>query len=254
MNKEGAAFVVVLALLWQGLASAGMLPGYLVSPTIVLGEFVSLARSGELLRHSAVSLYRSLTGLALGAGLGVAIGLLAGISRRVAGFSEPLVSLTYPVPKVAFLPVLLVWFGISDMSKILLIALSCFYPCYIAALYGVRAVDPVWVWAARNMGARPRRVFFRVIVPGAAVHIFGGLRVSLALAFILMLASELIGSSNRLGLGVLLLNADAGGRFDIMFAAILAIATLGFAADRALLFIRRLLLAGYAVGEDVAHA
>jgi len=253
VTRDGAVLVAVLTVLWQALASAGVLPAYLVSPAIILRESAALVRSGELLRHSAVSLYRSLAGLALGAGIGVGVGLLAGMSRRVAGFFEPLVSLTYPVPKVAFLPVLLVWFGISDTSKIVLIALSCFYPCYIAASYGVRAVDPVWVWAARNMGASPRRVFFRVILPGAALHIFGGLRVALALAFILMLASELIGSSNRLGLGFLLLSADAGGRFDIMFAAILAIAVLGFAADRGLLFIRSRLLAGYAVAEEAVH-
>jgi ABC-type nitrate/sulfonate/bicarbonate transport system permease component len=253
VTKEGALLLVALAVVWQALASAGALPAYLVSPAIILRETASLVRSGELPRHSIVSLYRSLAGLVLGAGLGLIVGLLAGLSRRTAGFFEPLVSLTYPVPKVAFLPVLLVWFGISDTSKIVLIALSCFYPCYIAASYGVHAVDPVWVWAARNMGASPRRVFFRVMVPGAAVHIFGGLRVALALAFILMLASELIGSSNRLGLGFLLLNADAGGRFDIMFAAILAIAVLGFAADRALLAIRGRLLAGYAVTEETVH-
>lgn len=254
MTRDGAALIALLAVAWQALAAAGVLPGYLVSPVIIVRQFAALVGSGELMRHSAVSLYRSLAGLVLGAGLGVGVGLLAGASRRIAGFTEPLVSLTYPVPKVAFLPVLLVWFGISETSKILLIALSCFYPSYIAALYGVRAVDPVWIWAARNMGAGPRRVFFRVILPGAAVHIFGGLRVSLALAFILMLASELIGSSNRLGLGFLLLNADAGGRFDIMFAAILAIAVLGFAADRALLWVRRALLAGYIVTEDSFHA
>jgi ABC-type nitrate/sulfonate/bicarbonate transport system permease component len=253
VNKESAALLAVLAGLWQALASAGLLPGYLVSPAVIAREFAALAASGELIRHSAVSLYRSLAGLALGAGLGVGVGLLAGASRAVAGLSEPLVSLTYPVPKVAFLPVLLVWFGISETSKILLIALSCFYPSYIAALYGVRAVDPVWIWAARNMGAGPRRVFLRVIVPGAAAHIFAGLRVSLALAFILMLASELIGSSNRLGLGFLLLNADASGRFDVMFAAILAIAVLGFAADRALLGVRRRLLPGYVVTEGSVH-
>lgn len=254
MPKESLAFLASLLVLWQVLASVGMLPGYLTSPAVIAREFAALARSGELFQHSAVSLYRSLAGLLLGAVLGIGIGLLAGASRRVAGFFEPLVSLTYPVPKVAFLPVLMVWFGISDTSKILLIALSCFYPCYIAALYGVRAVDPVWVWAAQNMGARPRRVFFRVIVPAAGVHIFGGLRVSLALAFILMLASELIGSSNRLGLGFLVISADAGGRFDLMFAAILAIAILGFGSDRLLLWIRRRLLAGYAVMEDSAHA
>lgn len=243
----------VLALLWQALATAGALPLYLTSPAAIAREFVALAGSGELFVHSAISLYRSLAGLALGAMLGIAVGLLAGASRRVSGFFEPLVSLTYPVPKIAFLPILLVWFGISDTSKIMLIALSCFYPCYIAAFYGVRAVDPIWVWAAQNMGAGPRRVFFRVIVPAAGVHIFSGLRVSLALAFILMLASELIGS-NRLGLGFLIMAADAGGRFDVMFAAILAIAVLGFGADRLLLGIRRKVLAGYEITEQSANA
>lgn len=254
MPREALAFLMGLVALWQVLAAAGALPGYLTSPAVIAGEFITLARSGELLQHSAVSLYRTLIGFALGAVAGVVIGLLAGTSRRIAGFFEPLVSLTYPVPKVAFLPVLLVWFGISDTSKIVLIAFSCFYPCYIAALYGVRAVDPLWVWAAQNMGARPLRVFFRVILPAAGVHIFGGLRVGLALAFILMLASELIGSSNRLGLGFLILSADAGGRFDVMFASILAIAILGFAADRLLLWVRGRLLAGYVVLEGRAHA
>ncbi len=252
MPREGVALLAVLVALWQALASAGLLPVYLTSPAAIAREFVALTRSGDIVLHSAISLYRSLAGLALGAVLGIAVGLLAGASRRVADFFEPLVSLTYPVPKVAFLPILLVWFGIGDTSKILLIALSCFYPCYIAASYGVRAVDPLWVWAAQNMGARPRRVFFRVIVPAAGVHIFSGLRVSLALAFILMLASELIGS-NRLGLGFLIMAADAGGRFDVMFAAILAIAVLGFGADRLLLWTRRKLLAGYATMEESAN-
>lgn len=254
MPREAFVVLVVVLTLWQALASAGTLPAYLSSPSIIGKEFATLARSGELFVHSAISLYRSLAGLALGATLGVGLGLLAGMSKRVAAFFEPLVSLTYPVPKVAFLPVLLVWFGISDTSKILLIALSCFFPCYIAALYGVRATDPVWIWAAQNMGASARQVFLRVVLPAAGVHIFGGLRVSLALAFILVLASELIGSSNRLGLGFLIITADAGGRFDIMFAAILAIAILGFAADRLLLWLRRRLLAGYVVMEESAHA
>lgn len=252
MAKEATALLFAAALLWQGLASGGVLPGYLSNPAAVAEQFAALLRGGELALHSAVSLYRSLAGLALGALLGIGIGLLAGTSPRVAEFFEPLVSLTYPVPKVAFLPILLVWFGVSDTSKILLIGLSCFYPCYIAALYGVRAVDPLWVWAAQNMGAGPRRVFFRVVLPAAGVHIFSGLRVSLALAFILMLASELIGSSNRLGLGYLIVTADAGGRFDMMFAAILAIAILGFAADRLLLWCRGRLLAGFVVLEE-AH-
>jgi len=254
MAKEPLVLVAAVAAAWQVLAGLGWLPAYLVSPAAVGQQFLALASSGELVRDSAVSLYRSLAGLALGAVLGIGVGLLAGVARRVAEFCEPLVSLTYPVPKVAFLPILLVWFGITDTSKILLIAFSCFYPCYISAFYGVRAANPLWVWAAQNMGASPRQVFLRVLLPAAGVQIFGGLRVSLALAFILMLASEMIGSSNRLGLGFLILNADAGGRFDMMFAAILTIAIWGFAADRLLLWARRRLLAGQAAGAETVDA
>ncbi|MDQ7858904.1 MAG: ABC transporter permease [Armatimonadota bacterium] len=234
-----AAAAVVVA--WQLLAQAGVLPVWLVSPAAVVEQLGVLAASGELARHAGASLYRSAVGLALGAGTGVALGLAAGVSRPVAAFFDPLVALTYPVPKVAILPVLIVWFGISDLSKIMVIAISCFYPCFIAALYGARGTDPTWVWAARSMGARPARTFLRVVLPSAAPQIFSGLRVALALSFILMLAAEMIGSSNRTGLGFLILAADASGRFDLMFAAIAAIAGLGFCADRALLRLRRAL-------------
>jgi ABC-type nitrate/sulfonate/bicarbonate transport system permease component len=167
----------------------------------------------------------------------------------VASFFDPLISLTYPVPKIAILPVLIVWFGISDTSKIVLILISCFYPCFIAALYGVRAADQTWIWAAQNMGASGWQVFWKVIVPAAAPQIFAGLRVALALAFILMFSSEMIGSSNRTGLGFLILNAEAGGRFDAIFAAILAIGILGFVCDRLLLAVRNRLLVGQSIAE-----
>ena len=239
---------------WQALAGLGALPDFLVSPRIIARQLWELAAGGELGIHVRASLIRSLGGMALGAIFGVGLGLLSGVSRRAAEFFDPLISLTYPVPKVALLPVLIVWFGISETSKIALIAISCFYPCFIAAMYGVRSVDPLWVWAAQNMGARPRQTFFRVIVPGAAPQIVSGLRVALALAFILMVTSEMIGSSNRTGLGFLILAADAGGRFDLMFASVTVIACLGFAADRALLWARRRLLAGQVAAEEAALA
>jgi ABC-type nitrate/sulfonate/bicarbonate transport system permease component len=246
---QAIALPVLLLALWQVLAGLGLLPPFLVSPLAIAAQFLALLGSGELLLHARDSLYRSLAGFGLGAFFGIGLGLLSGVSRRVEHFFDPLISLTYPVPKIAVLPVLIVWFGISDTSKILVIMLSCFYPCFIAALYGVRAVDPAWVWAARNMGARPRQVFLKVIVPAAAPQVFTGLRVALALAFILMFSSEMIGSSNRTGLGFLILSADAAGRFDQVFAAVLAIALLGFAADRLLLWLRGRLLVGQLIGE-----
>ena len=244
---------VLLLVAWQVLASLSALPEYLVSPLIVGEQLLALTVSGELLVHSAASLYRSLAGLALGALSGVGLGLLAGVSRRVAGFFDPLISLTYPVPKIAMLPVLIVWFGISDTSKIVVISITSFYPCFIAALYGVRAVNPLWIWAAQNMGARPAQTFLKVVVPAAMPQIFSGLRVALALSYIMMFSSEMIGSSNRTGLGFLILSADAGGRSDIMFAAIAAIAVLGFGSDRLMLWARRKLLRGQVLAEE-AHA
>jgi len=246
---EALALPLLLVVAWQVLATLGWLPAFLVSPLIVVDQFVGLLRTGELLAHARDSLYRSLAGFALGAGFGVGLGLLAGVSGRVAQFFDPLISLTYPVPKIAILPVLIVWFGIGDASKIVVIMISCFYPCFIAALYGVRATDQTWIWAAQNMGATRWQVFWKVIVPAAAPQLFTGLRVALALAFILMFSSEMIGSSNRTGLGFLILNAEAGGRFDAIFAAILAIAILGFACDRLLLAVRDRLLVGQLIAE-----
>jgi len=251
---QALAVPVTALALWQLAASAGWLPSFLASPLAIGQQLVALTLSGELMVHMQASLYRSAAGLALGAGCGIGLGLLSGVSARVAGFFDPLVSLTYPVPKVAVLPVLIVWFGISDISKILIIAITCFYPCFIAALYGVRAVDPLWVWAARNMGARPHQVFFKVVVPAAAPQVFAGLRVALALAYVMMFASEIIGSSNRTGLGFLIINADASGRFDLMFAAIVVIALLGFASDRLLLALRRRLLTGQLIAEELHRA
>jgi ABC-type nitrate/sulfonate/bicarbonate transport system permease component len=246
---QALAVPVALLVLWQAGAALGLLPAWLTSPWAIGAQFGAWLASGELFLHARDSLYRSLSGFALGAACGVALGLLAGASARVASFFDPLISLTYPVPKIAILPVLIVWFGISDTSKILLILISCFYPCFIAALYGVRATDQTWIWAAQNMGATRWQVFWKVIVPAAAPQLFTGLRVALALAFILMFSSEMIGSSNRTGLGFLILNAEAGGRFDAIFAAILAIAILGFACDRLLLAVRDRLLVGQLIAE-----
>jgi ABC-type nitrate/sulfonate/bicarbonate transport system permease component len=253
LTRLAQALVVPAAVVvaWQLAASLGWLPDFLVSPLAIGRQLIALTLSGELLIHIQASLYRSAAGLALGAGCGIVLGLLSGISPRIAGFFDPLVSLTYPIPKIAVLPVLIVWFGISDTSKILVIAITCFYPCFIAALYGVRALDPLWIWAARNMGARSYQVFLRVVVPAAAPQVFAGLRVALALAYVMVFASEIIGSSNRTGLGFLIINADASGRFDLMFAAIVVIALLGFASDRLLLWLRRKLLTGHLIAEEL---
>ena len=122
---EGLLVPLVLLALWEIGADLGWLPEFLVSPTRIAREFGSLLLSGELLLHARDSLYRSLAGFGLGALFGVTLGLLSGVSRRVEQFFDPLISLSYPVPKIAVLPVLIVWFGISDTSKIVLLRGIC---------------------------------------------------------------------------------------------------------------------------------
>src|SRR6266571_638798 len=132
---------------------------------------------------------RSVPGFAIGAVLGSALGLAAGISRVLDRMLSPMIFLSYPVPKIVLLPLFMLWFGIGDVSKILIIALACFYPAFINAYYGAKATPTILVWSGLNMGAGRWRIFFNVVVPSAAPLIFAGMRVSLALSFIVMFAT-----------------------------------------------------------------
>jgi NitT/TauT family transport system permease protein len=154
---------------------------------------------------------------------------------------SPAVFLTYPVPKIVMLPIFMIWFGIGDLSKVLIIALACFYPVFINAYYGVRQTRTILVWSALNMGATPAQVFRRVVLPSAAPMIFASLRVSLALSFIVMFAAEMINA--RSGLGHMIRIAENSLRFDLMYVSLAAIAILGYTGDRLVRFGQSRLLA-----------
>jgi ABC-type nitrate/sulfonate/bicarbonate transport system permease component len=236
-----ARFGALLALLivWQLLALRG-LPDYVLSPVEIARNFAAALGTRELYRDAAASLLRALPGFVIGTIAGVALGLAAGIARSFDEMLSPLVFLTYPVPKIVMLPVFMLWFGIGDLSKVLIIALACFYPAFINAYYGARATRRILVWSARNMGASEAEIFRRVVLPGALPQIFAGLRVALALSFIVMFAAEMINA--RSGLGHLIREAEMSLRFDLMYVSLVAIAILGYAGDRLIRFLRRYFL------------
>ena len=178
------AVLIALLAFWQ-IATSRDHPDFILSPLEIARHFVEALGSGELLPHVGASLTRSLPGFVLGSLAGVALGLLAGVARGLDQLLSPVVFLTYPVPKIVFLPIVMLWIGIGDASKIVIIALACFYPCFINAYYGARSTPTIMVWASLNMGARPAQVFRKVVVPSALPLVFAGLRVSLALSFIL---------------------------------------------------------------------
>jgi len=226
--------------LWQLLWMAG-LPDFVLSPAEVATHFIEALSSGELLPHVAASLVRSLPGFALGTAAGIALGLGAGAARALDQLLSPVVFLTYPVPKIVFLPIFMLWFGIGDLSKVLIIALACFYPSFVNAYYGARATPTILVWSALNMGAGRGQIFRKIVVPAALPLIFAGIRVSLALSFILLFSTEMINA--RSGLGFLIRQSENSLRFDLMYVAILAIAILGYASDQLLRLVRRRVLA-----------
>jgi ABC-type nitrate/sulfonate/bicarbonate transport system permease component len=226
--------------LWQLLWLSG-LPDFVPSPVEVATHFIEALRSGELPPHVAASLVRSLPGFALGTAAGIALGLGAGVARGFDQLLSPVVFLTYPVPKIVFLPIFMLWFGIGDLSKVLIIGLACFYPSFVNAYYGARATPTILVWSALNMGARRWQVFWKIVVPAALPLVFAGIRVSLALSFILLFATEMINA--RSGLGFLIRQSEASLRFDLMYVSILTIAILGYASDQVLRLVRRRVLA-----------
>jgi NitT/TauT family transport system permease protein len=229
MAAAKASLLIAVLLVWQ-LAALRGLPDYVLGPVEILKHFVQALGSAELYEHIWASLSRSLPGFALGSFLGAALGLAAGVARWFDRMVSPAVFLTYPVPKIVMLPIFMIWFGIGDLSKVLIIALACFYPVFINAYYGVRQTRTILVWSALNMGASQGQVFRKVVVPSAAPMIFASMRVSLALSFIVMFAAEMINA--RSGLGHLIRIAENSLRFDLMYVSLVTIAILGYAGDR----------------------
>lgn len=242
------AIPVAVLVAWEGFGRLGILPSYLSDPGTIVAALWELAETGELFQALAVSLYRVVLGFAIGTTAGVIVGLGAGLLPGVRHFFDPLVSFLYAVPKIAFLPVFLLLFGLGHGSKISIIAFSGFFPVFVASRHAVLSVNPILVWAARNMGAPPRTVFFRVVIPAAAPQLFAGIRIGLAHAFVLLFAAEVIGS--KAGLGTIIGYGDNWGRFDLMFAGIVCFAVLGFVGDRLLMAVRRHVLKGQLIGTE----
>lgn len=241
-------WIVPLAMLiaWEGFGRAGVLPHYLPAPSVIVAALVEVTRDGELPHAMAISLFRVSIGFVLGAGGGVLVGLGAGLVPGIRHFFDPLVAFLYAVPKIAFLPIFLLLFGLGNESKIAIVTFSCFFPVFIASRHAVLSVSRHIIWSAQNMGAPPATMLLRVVVPAAAPQLFSGARIGLAHCFVLLFAAELMGLQG--GLGALIVDGDNAARFDLMFAGIVTFALLGFLGDRLLMAVRRLALRGQIVG------
>ncbi|CAJ1798744.1 Putative aliphatic sulfonates transport permease protein SsuC [Aeromonas hydrophila] len=244
-RRLGVSLLTLCALLalWWLVARLGLIsPLFLPPPAQVLQQFATLAgpqgfMDATLWQHLAASLQRILIALAAATLCGVTVGLAMGLSPTLRGMLDPLIELYRPVPPLAYLPLMVIWFGIGETSKVLLIYLAIFAPVAMATLAGVQGARQVRLRAAQALGANRWQVLWYVIVPGALPDILTGLRIGLGVGWSTLVAAELIAATRGVGFMV-----QAAGEFlatDVVLAGILVIALIAFTLELGLRALQR---------------
>jgi NitT/TauT family transport system permease protein len=244
---EGLLVPVVLLLIWQAVCGLGFVdPRKLPSPIAVAIRWWSYVTppepfnaakdffptwlfSGEFVHDAITSLYRVITGFLVGGILALPFGLAMGASDRVYRYCNPLLQVLRPIPPIAYIPLAILWFGLGNAPAIFLIALGAFFPVLINTIAGVRAVDSIYLRAARNLGASNFTIFRRVILPAATPYILSGVRIGIGTAFIVVIVAEMIAVNN--GLGFRILEAREYFWSDKIIAGMLSIGLIGLAID-----------------------
>ena len=223
---ERSACIVLFLALWELLPRAGWVnPAFLSPPSDVVRAIAALVDNGQLWKHVAASLQRSLIGLLLAIASGVGLGLLMGAIQRFEAFVDPLLQLFRQVSAFALFPVFLLFLGIGESSKVAIIFWAAFWPVLLNTIGGVKQVDKLLVHSALSMGASRSYIFFRVVLPAASPSIFTGIRLAGAYSITALVAAEMIGA--HAGLGFLTLNAQEIFQIPTMYAGILLLALLG---------------------------
>jgi len=224
----------------------GALPGYVLSPFEIAAAIGELVFDGTLIVASSQSLGLQFSGFVIGSSAGVVFGLAAGVNRWAEDFIDPLVSLTYPLPKIALFPVVVIWFGYTDLARGLIIAVSCFFPVFVNAYAGTRGIDSRLIWVAKNTNAGRLRTLSQVVLRASMPSVSNGVRIGLALSFILTFATESLGARGS-GLGNMIESGFNDLQYGVLWAGIVTFGILGFAADRVWALISSFLLRGQKV-------
>ncbi|WP_433559727.1 ABC transporter permease [Pseudonocardia xinjiangensis] len=237
----GLLVPVLFVLGWQLLATSGEFsPSQLPTPGAVLAALVELVTRGELWQHIGISTQRVLLGFAAGAGSGLVLGGVIGLSRPARALLAPSIQALRAVPSLAWVPLLLLWLGIGETPKITLVAIGAFFPVYTTVSAALAHVDRHLVEVGRAYGRTGVRLFVQVQLPAIAPAALSGLRLGLAQGWLFLVAAELIASS--IGLGFLLIDSQNTGRTDILLLAIVLLAVLGKITDGILGLAERRLL------------
>lgn len=238
----GAMLPVAVLLIWQWLGDRELIsPLLFPTPRVIAESFVWLWNSGVLFENLGVSLYRTFAGFGLGAGLGLLLGLFVGLSRSIERLLDSTVQMVRMIPHISVTFLFVLWFGIGDTSKVLLIAKGCFFPLYIYTFLGIRNTDNKLFEVARVLGYSRLKQIVRLVLPATVPGIILGIRLSLAIAWVSLVVAEMMGASS--GLGFLMMDARAMSDTPTVFVGIALFTLFGKITDSVVLFAERRLLA-----------
>ena len=232
----GAALIAWEVTALQKAIDPFLLPAF---STVVMRIFDDLV-TGKLLVNAALTLYRALVAFGLAASVGVLLGILMARVVSVGWFFDPIVSIGLPAPKIALLPVFMLWFGLFDLAKIMMVTFSASFQIIATAWAATRSVERELIWSARSLGASDRQILWQVILPAALPQILTGLQIAMPICLIVVLVTEMVMGGEGLGSGMLRSArfADSPG----VFAGIIEIGLLGFAVIKTMEIVRRRLL------------
>lgn len=233
--------IFLLFALWEIIVGLGWVNStFLLAPSAIVAATIDLLGSGELLSHTAVTLARMFAGFFIGTILGLVLGLAMGWSKEIRAFFDPIVSIIYPLPKIALLPLIMLVIGVGEAPIIFVIVLGAFFPVLVSSMAGVLSIDKIYFDVAQNYGASRWKTFTRVMLPGSLPMAFAGIRIALGISLLLAVVVELAISSN--GLGAMLWLSWQTLAVGKIYAAIATIALLGLLLNPMLKLISRRLV------------
>ncbi|MEI7609799.1 MAG: ABC transporter permease [Rhodospirillaceae bacterium] len=228
--------ILVLLLIWELLPRLGIVNPHFLTPASGVAETLwALFRTGELAQHAWISLERILSGLGLSIVVGVPLGIVMGSFKTFESAVDGPLQAGRQVSAIALFPVFILFFGIGELSKVVIIFWASVWPIVLNTIGGVKGIDPILIRSARSMNAAGFTLFAKVVLPAAAPSIFTGIRLGAAYAFMVLVAAEMIGANA--GLGFLILHSQETFRIPDMYAAIVALAAFGLALNKLLLWL-----------------
>ncbi len=237
----GLVVPAAILLIWEIVTHSGLMPAYLLpAPEVVLAALWSLAVGGDLAEHIAITTWRVLVGFAIGTLAATLLGALTGGSKLARDLLDPTIQALKAVPSLAWVPLFILWFGIFETSKVLLIAVGVFFPVYLNLMTGILATDRKLVEVGRICGLSRLDIVRRILVPATLPSYMTGLRAGLALGWMFVIAAELMGASE--GLGFLMVDGQMTGRPEIIIGALILFALAGKLSDSGLEHVSRRLL------------